>query len=77
MFEAARQTIHANPALLSRCSPEDLKLLDEKLVHLAARNAIMQAHGWKKLRVSLSEVRSGRYQQFSRSWQSVMRDLFA
>ncbi|HKW67605.1 MAG TPA: hypothetical protein VJP04_09990, partial [Terriglobales bacterium] len=49
----------------------------EKELHLSRRALIRSAHGPARLARLLNEAASGRYQRFSSSWSSVIRDLVA
>lgn len=54
-----------------------LQLLREKELHLSQRARIRSAHGGARITRLLSEAFSGRYQRFSFSWSSMVRDLTA
>jgi glycosyltransferase involved in cell wall biosynthesis len=54
-----------------------LQLVREKEVHLSHRALIRSAHGGTRITRLLSEAASGRYQRFSFSWSSMVRDLMA
>lgn len=59
------------------CPREHLRLLKEKQLHLSQRALIRSAHGGERLARLVSEASSGRYQRFSFSWGSMIRDLTA
>lgn len=61
----------------AHCPLAHLQLVAEKELHLSRRALIRSAHGLARLPRLLSEAASGRYQRFSFSWGSVMRDLVA
>jgi glycosyltransferase involved in cell wall biosynthesis len=75
MFREIREKLYATPELLSKCKPTDLKLLDEKLAHLSKRDLARTSNTWIKFSTVLAEARTGRYEQFSLSWKSALRDL--
>jgi hypothetical protein len=54
-----------------------LQLVREKELHLSQRALIRSAHGGARIARLLSEAASGRYQRFSFSWSSMVRDLTA
>lgn len=54
---------------------ECLRLLREKDLHLSSRARIRSTTGMSKVMRVLAETASGRYQRFSDSWQSVIRDI--
>ena len=53
----------------------EMEVLSEKLAHLSARSALHCSGMRRKLVAVLSEIRTGRYCQFSNSWQSVIDDV--
>ncbi len=59
------------------CPSASLELVKEKELHLAHRALIRSAHGGARLARLLNEAASGRYQRFSLSWSSMIRDLMA
>lgn len=59
------------------CPPEHLRLLKEKQLHLSRRALIRSAPGGDRIARLVSEATSGRYQRFSFSWGSMIRDLTA
>ncbi len=61
----------------ANCAFPSLGLVKEKELHLAQRALIRSAHGGARLARLLSEAASGRYQRFSFSWSSMIRDLMA
>lgn len=69
-----RQRAEACAAMAS-CPPERLLLLKEKQLHLSRRALIRSARGRARIAQLVSEASSGRYQRFSFSWSSVIRDL--
>ncbi|HJT00644.1 MAG TPA: glycosyltransferase family 2 protein [Terriglobales bacterium] len=77
---AAMAELHQRVVACARtasCPLAHLRLVAEKELHLSRRALIRSAHGPVRLARLLSEVASGRYQRFSFSWGSVMRDLVA
>jgi glycosyltransferase involved in cell wall biosynthesis len=64
-------------ARAANCPLAHLQLVAEKELHLSRRALIRSAHGPARLARLLNEAASGRYQRFSSSWSSVMRDLVA
>lgn len=73
-FMEIRERLYGDPNL-NRCKAEELELLDEKILHLGQRASARSAKGWQRCKIVLSEARTGRYGQFSFSWQSALRDL--
>ena len=71
-----RQRAEACAAMAS-CPPARLLLLKEKQLHLSRRALIRSARGRARIAQLVSEASSGRYQRFSFSWSSVIRDLTA
>ena len=61
----------------AHCPLGHLQLVAEKELHLSRRALIRSAHGPARLARLLREAASGRYQRFSSSWSSVIRDLVA
>lgn len=59
------------------CPAAHLRLVQEKQLHLSRRALIRSAHGRARIARLVSEAASGRYQRFSASWGSVIRDLTA
>jgi glycosyltransferase involved in cell wall biosynthesis len=59
------------------CPPEHLRLLQEKQLHLSRRALIRSARGGDRIARLVSEASTGRYQRFSFSWGSMIRDLTA
>lgn len=74
-FQELRDNLRARPDLLSRCKTGDLELLDQKIAHLKERDLARTSTGVQRWRTVFREARTGRYQQFSFSWNSVVRDL--
>ena len=64
-------------ARTANCPLAHLQLVAEKELHLSRRALIRSAHGPARLARLLNEAASGRYQRFSSSWSSVIRDLVA
>lgn len=58
-------------------APNTLKLLDNKILHLGRRLVARQTRAVMRATVVLAELSSGRYQQFSNSWQSALYDLLS
>jgi glycosyltransferase involved in cell wall biosynthesis len=52
-----------------------LQLLNQKEAHLSERAAIRSTSGLSRLFKVLAEASTGRYQRFSNSWHSIVRDL--
>lgn len=59
------------------CPSACLQLVAEKELHFSRRALIRSAHGGTRIARLLNEAASGRYQRFSSSWGSVIRDLTA
>lgn len=57
------------------CPPDRLALLKEKEVHLRRRAATRSSAGLFRIAAVLGEAWTGRYQRYSDSWYSVLRDL--
>lgn len=64
-------------AAMASCPPERLLLIKDKQLHLSRRALIRSARGRARIAQLVSEASSGRYQRFSFSWGSVIRDLTA
>lgn len=64
-------------ARTANCPLAHLQLVAEKELHLSRRALIRSAHGPTRIVRLLSEAASGRYQRFSFSWGSMIRDLTA
>jgi hypothetical protein len=77
---AAMAELHQRAVACARtanCPLAHLQLVAEKELHLSRRALIRSARGSARLARLLSEAASGRYQRFSFSWCSVIRDLVA
>lgn len=59
------------------CPFSHLRLVAEKELHLSRRALIRSARGSARIAPLLREAASGRYQRFSFSWGSMIRDLMA
>ena len=57
------------------CPPECLELIQEKEKHLLKRARIRSSSGISRITKVVGEAFSGRYQRYSNSWQSIVRDL--
>lgn len=57
------------------CSPDKLRLIQEKEHHLAVRSKTRASSGLRRITQVLGEATTGRYQRFSDSWYSIVRDL--
>jgi len=55
--------------------PNHLCLIEEKIAHCGQRAAAHSTRGTAKLSKVISEVLTGRYERYSDSWRSVVRDL--
>jgi glycosyltransferase involved in cell wall biosynthesis len=64
-------------ARTANCPSQYLRLLREKQLHLSRRALIRSARGGARITQLVSEASSGRYQRFSYSWGSIIRDLTA
>ncbi|HEV2116436.1 MAG TPA: glycosyltransferase family 2 protein [Terriglobales bacterium] len=64
-------------ARTAACPSAYLQLVAEKELHFSRRALIRSAHGGTRIARLLNEAVSGRYQRFSSSWSSVIRDLTA
>jgi glycosyltransferase involved in cell wall biosynthesis len=58
-----------------RCPGDRLELLRQKETHLLKRAAVRSARGASRAIGVLAEASTGRYQRFSNSWLSIVRDL--
>jgi glycosyltransferase involved in cell wall biosynthesis len=58
-----------------KCPPERLRLLREKEDHLAKRSKMRASTGLSRIARVFAEASTGRYQRFSDSWLSIVRDL--
>jgi glycosyltransferase involved in cell wall biosynthesis len=58
-----------------RCPKDRLELLRQKETHLMKRAALRSAKGISRAMGVLTEASTGRYQRFSNSWLSIVRDL--
>jgi glycosyltransferase involved in cell wall biosynthesis len=74
-FQGLRGRLHNDSSITNRCHPHELDLLEQKLAHLCERARARSAAPLKKYRIILAEAFTGRYQRFSLSWQSIVRDL--
>ncbi len=61
----------------ANCPLDQLRLVAEKELHLSRRALIRSARGSARIAPLLREAASGRYQRFSFSWGSMIRDLMA
>lgn len=59
-----------------RCPPERLRLIQDKELHLSERAAIRGGAGRARIARVIAEMFTGRYQLYSNSWTSVVRDLW-
>jgi glycosyltransferase involved in cell wall biosynthesis len=57
------------------CSPERMALLRDKEKHMATRSNARGSNGLARIGRVLAEASTGRYQRFSDSWYSIVRDL--
>lgn len=60
---------------LAACAPNKLRLIREKEHHLAVRSKTRASSGFWRIAQVLAEATTGRYQRFSDSWYSIVRDL--
>jgi glycosyltransferase involved in cell wall biosynthesis len=60
---------------LAQCPQDRLELLRQKETHLLKRAALRSARGATRAMGVLAEASTGRYQRFSNSWFSIVRDL--
>lgn len=58
-----------------KSSPERLHLLKQKELHLMTRARTRSSNGLLRISRVMAEACTGRYQRFSESWFSVVRDL--
>lgn len=56
---------------------EALVQIEHKIIHLNNRFAIHSTHNIVKLKLIVREILSGRYNNYSESWKSVLRDILA
>ena len=64
-------------ARTANCPLDHLRLVAEKELHLSRRALIRSARGGARIAPLIREAASGRYQRFSFSWGSMIRDLTA
>jgi hypothetical protein len=57
------------------CSLERIELLGQKEAHLLKRASLRSASGLSRTIGVLAEASTGRYQRYSNSWFSIVRDL--
>jgi glycosyltransferase involved in cell wall biosynthesis len=57
------------------CPPDRLRLIKEKERHLLTRSRTRSTKGLSRVARVLAEATTGRYQRFSDSWYSIVRDL--
>jgi len=70
LFERLELVSESHP-----CAPDRLRRLDDKARHLSRRAAIRSSSRSARIVKVLSEALTGRYQRFSDSWQSIIRDI--
>lgn len=73
-FRMLQERILSPPASV-HASAECVQLLKEKEIHLLARANTRSSKGISRIMKVLVEVSTGRYQRFSNSWRSIVRDL--
>lgn len=73
-FRMLQERILSPPASV-HASGECVQLLKEKEIHLLARASMRSSKGISRVMKVLVEVSTGRYQRFSNSWRSIVRDL--
>lgn len=59
----------------TQCPPERLRLLEQKEIHLLKRARTRSSTGLSRIVKVLGEAATGRYQRYSNSWYSIVRDL--
>jgi glycosyltransferase involved in cell wall biosynthesis len=79
-WEKLRAFRHVRSRVLAMSGPsgpirDRLALLEDKEAHLLRRARARSTGGLTRVIDVLTEVRTGRYQRFSNSWSSVIRDL--
>jgi len=74
-FRSLRERLRQDASATNRCDPHELDLLEQKLAHLGERAHARSSEYFKKYRIILAEAFTGRYQRFSLSWRSIVRDL--
>jgi glycosyltransferase involved in cell wall biosynthesis len=57
------------------CPPERMALLRDKEKHMVTRSTARGSNGLARVGRVLAEASTGRYQRFSDSWYSIVRDL--
>jgi glycosyltransferase involved in cell wall biosynthesis len=57
------------------CLPANLELLKDKEKHMLSRARARSINGPRRLAKVISEAFTGRYQRYSNSWYSIIRDL--
>jgi len=74
-FQGLRERLLGDVFLSSRCKSHELELLEQKLAHLSERARARSSKPLEKYKIILAEALTGRYQRFSLSWWSIVRDL--
>jgi glycosyltransferase involved in cell wall biosynthesis len=72
-FRKLRERVASDPS--SRCPQECLRLLEEKEIHLRMRARTRSSSGIQRVFKVFAEAVTGRYQRYSNSWYSIVRDL--
>jgi len=72
-FRQLRERVASDP--LARCPNECLRLLKQKEIHLLTRARTRSSSGISRIAKVLGEAVTGRYQRYSNSWYSIVRDL--
>jgi hypothetical protein len=72
-----RQLLERVEAISSHlpCPPKRMALLRDKEKHMVTRSTARDSNGLARIGRVLAEASTGRYQRFSDSWYSIVRDL--
>lgn len=72
-FRKLQERVTSDPS--TRCPQECLRLLKQKEIHLLTRARTRSSTGISRIVRVLAEAVTGRYQRYSDSWYSIVRDL--
>jgi hypothetical protein len=72
-FRKLQERVTSDP--FTHCPQECLRLLQQKEIHLLTRARTRSSTGIPRIAKVLAEAVTGRYQRYSDSWYSIVRDL--
>jgi glycosyltransferase involved in cell wall biosynthesis len=72
-FRKLQERVTSDP--FTRCPQECIRLLKQKEIHLLTRARTRASTGIPRIAKVLAEAVTGRYQRYSDSWYSIVRDL--